>query len=193
MCDNTSMADQEDGDDPYIDALAQALGELTNIMEEREALDERREVIDRRIAKLRRAATGLGSLCGKTAASLSREFPELFPESIDPDTGLTDAIREILKTNAEIYCSPVFIRDELKNKGYDLNNYKNALASIHTVLKRLRTQNEVIDTTREGRTVYRWKAVVPLPPQLDVINKMIEQSRVRTQNAIKKKGLKKKV
>ncbi|MDX6559147.1 MAG: hypothetical protein QOF72_2196 [Blastocatellia bacterium] len=139
-----------------------AIDELDSLMSEREALDEKRDAIDQRISKLRRGVIGLGALCGLTGETIRTSHPELFPD--DPfgqDTGLTDAVREVLKTN-EGFMSPVAIRDYLKKTKFDIGKYKNALASIHTVLKRLRFQDEVQDSIREGRTIYRWK---PKPKQ----------------------------
>jgi hypothetical protein len=141
----------------YEQALTKALQELTDVMAERERLDEALDAVDKRIAILRRGAYGLGSLCGKGYYALSAEFPDLFPEtSINSDTGLTDAVREVLKADRETYFSAIRVRDSLKDKGYEISKYKNALASIHTVLRRLLSQGEVKEATHEGRAMYRW-------------------------------------
>jgi hypothetical protein len=142
--------------DVYVDALDKAIAELTEVMAEREALDEKMEAATQRILRLRRGALGLGALCGNSPGELSSKFPDLFPDSIDPDTGLTDAVREVLKTDTHTYFSPVNVRDRLRGRGYDISKYKNVLASIHTILKRLKDQDEVKDVNRDGRTVYKW-------------------------------------
>jgi len=146
----------------YLAALKTALAELSESVSEHEALEERLYEADKRIGKLRRGAIGLAALCGKTAADLAAKRPELLPDHIDPDTGLTDAVREVLKSAAPGSCSPVYIRDSLKAKGYDMSEYKNVLASIHTILKRLAAKGEVKDSNSpEGRTVYKWAKKSP--------------------------------
>jgi predicted nuclease with TOPRIM domain len=146
----------DDGFDTYGDAFNNAIKELTELMAEREVLDEKVEAMDRRIARLRRAAISVGALCDIYAGQVTTKYPELFPDSIDPDTGLTDAVREVLKGEL-MFLTPVEIRNHLKTKGYDISKYKNVLASIHTILKRLKDQDEVMVSNRDGRTIYRWK------------------------------------
>ena len=48
------------------------------------------------------------------------------------------------------------VRSYLKNDSFPLDNYKNVLAVIHTTLKRLEDQNEVIATTENNKTFYKW-------------------------------------
>ncbi len=142
-------------DQTYQDAFSEAIDELAELMTEREQLDAKRESLDRRIIRLREAVFGLGGLCGKSTEAISSKWPELFPDSIEPDVGLTDAIREVL-SSSDKYLSPVFIRDTLKARGFDIDKYKNALASIHSVLKRLTRQGEVTTGNYEGKTLYKW-------------------------------------
>jgi len=153
----------------YDAAFEAAIDELDELMTEREVLDERRDIIDKRISRLRQGVFGIATLCGISRDDVKERHSELFPDSIDPDTGLTDAVREVLYAHEETFVSPVFIRDFLKTSGYEITKYKNALASIHSVLKRLKTQGEVLDSNREGRTVYKWAKNGPptqQPPDL---------------------------
>lgn len=140
----------------YTAALNDALSELSSLMSERETMEERIETIDRRISRLRRAAFGVALLCDKSGVRLSREHPELFPDSGGEDTGMTDAVRQVLKST-NYFFSAVEIRDKLRFRDYDISKYKNVLASIHTILKRLKDQDEVTEGSRGGRTTYRWK------------------------------------
>jgi hypothetical protein len=140
----------------YDNALQQAIAELSDVMSERESLVERIEDTDQRIMRLRRGAMGLGALCGRTPGTLSSQYPDLFPDNIDPDTGLSDAVRDILRIDPRTYYSPVDVRNRLRDKGYEIGKHKNVLASIHTVLKRLKNQDELKEANREGRTVYQW-------------------------------------
>lgn len=150
------MADEDAIDEGvYRDTLTQSLRELEQLMAERETLEDRLEKMDGRIMRLRRVANSVSPLCGITASQLAAEHPELFPDNLDPDTGLTDAVREVLRANT-FYMSPIDVRDSLKLRGYDIGKYKNVLASIHTILKRLKDQDEVYVGTRDGRTTYKW-------------------------------------
>jgi hypothetical protein len=141
----------------YGHTLEAALKELTNLMAERETLDEKREVLHQRIMKLRSAVRGLADLCD--IEDIEEEHRALFPDEwADTDVGLTDAIRQVLRSHQDAYLSPVFIRDRLADVGFDIKTHKNILASIHTVLKRLQRQGEVAPWSREGRTTYKWSA-----------------------------------
>ena len=146
----------------YKQAFDKAIEELTETMSQREKLDNEREQVDRRIVKIRSGLDGLATLCGKTPESLREEYPQLFPNEIAPDVGLTDAVREVLKST-RYFSSPVLVRDKLKEIGYDLSKYTNELANIHTVLKRLVENDEATITTREGKTLYKFKRLRPKP------------------------------
>jgi hypothetical protein len=140
----------------YQYTLDSAIKELTDLMEQREKLDEKREALHERIVKLRRAVRGLASLCD--VEDIEEEHRSLFPDEFadNTDVGLTDAIRQVLSSHEEAFLSPVFIRDRLADVGFDITTHKNILASIHTVLKRLQRQGEATPIIREGRTAYRW-------------------------------------
>lgn len=139
-----------------------AITELSQLMSEREDLDSKRAVVDNRIAKLRSAIVGLGGLCDKSMYVIASEHPELFPDTATPDVGFTDAIREVFRTYKDYYFSPVEIRDELEENGFDIKKYKNVLASIHSILKRLKSKAEIIDGTKEDKVVYKCNPRGPL-------------------------------
>jgi multidrug resistance efflux pump len=146
----------------YAAALEKALEELTESVADHEQLEEQLYAADKRIGKLRRGALGLAALCGRPFASLTTAHPHLFPDHIESDTGLTDAVREVLRSAQPASCSAVYIRDSLKAKGYDISQYKNVLASIHTILKRLKLKGEVKDSSNsDGRAIYRWVGKKP--------------------------------
>jgi hypothetical protein len=68
--------------------------------------------------------------------------------------------RKVLKDsqdNRGSYISPISIRNALQKDDFPLSEYKNALAVIHTTLKRLEDQGEVESTTgTNGKVYYRW-------------------------------------
>ena len=99
-------------------------------------------------------------------------------EPIEPDSplgkylteiiaaGLTEGVRAVLRGNPS-WMSPPEIRNGLVRLGYDLSRYTNVLASIHTILGRLRKGGKVSNGIRKpGReTVYRWKGNITVEPQ----------------------------
>ena len=146
----------------YQQSYDAAIEELSELMTEREEIELRRERIDRRISRLREAIMGLGSLCNKAAFEISRDHPELFPDTASPDVGFTDAIRAVFRDNKEYSYSPIEIRDYLEFTEFDVAKYKNVLASIHSIVKRLKKKGEIIEGTQDGKVVYKCNPRGPL-------------------------------
>lgn len=71
--------------------------------------------------------------------------------------GITDAVRWTLK-NAEGRMSPMEIRDQLLQKGYDMTTLSSPMSSIYKILSRLADQKKPeITRENEGNNVfYRW-------------------------------------
>jgi uncharacterized protein (UPF0335 family) len=143
-------------DKSYEDALNVAIKELSGLMEECEILETRRAQLNQRIARLRKGVAGLSSLAGREWPDVINQHPNLFPDSMPLDIGMTDAVRKVLQSN-DIFFTPVDVRTDLRSFGYDTEQYKNILASIHTILKRLAAAGEVQTGTVEDGTVYKWK------------------------------------
>jgi hypothetical protein len=78
----------------------------------------------------------------------------------DPITqlGLTDAIRYVIQ-HAGKHMTPVDVRDELLKRYCDPEDYRNLLASVHTVMKRLERAGEI---TFDG-TKAEWIGGLPMP------------------------------
>ncbi|HEY5839103.1 MAG TPA: hypothetical protein VIT19_08710 [Pyrinomonadaceae bacterium] len=146
---------RKNDDTSYLVTYKAALEDLAEMMAEREELDAKRDDIDKRIIRLRDAITGLGGLCNMNAESIAKEHPELFPDRVTPDVGFTDAIRMVFKKNPDYFHSPVWIRDALEEDGFDVDKYKNVLASIHSIVKRLKIKGDVMEANREGKAVYK--------------------------------------
>lgn len=142
-------------DEHYKVSFQMALKELSELMSEREELDNRREELDAKIIQLRQGVLGLAGLCGVNSLQLTIERPELFPDLISYDLGLTDAIRKAMQAE-RVFLSPIEIRKRLHTMGYDIKKHKNILASIHVSLKRLAESDEVETGNRESKVVYRW-------------------------------------
>ena len=144
--------------DVYKLALERAMADLAVVLEKRDELEAKREHADTEVDNLRTAIFGLVTLAGEDAKSFPEQHPDLFPELIAPDTGLTDAVRQVLEVTKPTWQTAVSMREALTERQYDLSSYKNVLASLHTILKRLLDNDEVYSITRGGKNLYRWKA-----------------------------------
>ena len=106
-----------------------------------EALARQRTALEERLTQLTETIGTLTRLCGLT--------PKI-------EWGLTDACRAILR-NAASPMTPVEVRNRLAAIGFDLSEYSNELASIHTVLKRLKKSGELRFVPRAGgKHAYEW-------------------------------------
>jgi hypothetical protein len=139
-----------------------AMEELAELMAEREEIESRRDRIEWRISRLRDAIIGIGSLCNKSSYEIARERPELFPDNAPSDVGFTDAIRNVFRESRDAFFSPIDIRDYLDFSPFDISKYKNVLASIHSILKRLHKKGEIVEGTRDGKVVYKCNMRGPL-------------------------------
>jgi hypothetical protein len=101
--------------------------------------------------------------------------------------GLTEACRTILR-GAGVPMTPVEVRDRLQAVGVDLSAYANALAAIHTTLKRLNDAGELRSVTRPGqggaaRIGYVWnrppKASMLGPDAAQIMREMNENKSAR--------------
>jgi hypothetical protein len=149
----------------YKQTFDAAINELSALMEQREELDNRREELNVRIAQVRTGILALSPLVGEEPESVENKYPHLFPDLIQSDMGLTDAVRKVLQSNGKLLTA-VGVRTGLRTIGYDIDRYKNVLASIHTILKRLAESDEVETGTINDTTAYKWKKkTVKMPNQ----------------------------
>jgi hypothetical protein len=126
----------------YRQTLDTAKAEFDNLLEEEARLEARLAAIRERAEVLRKTIMSVGDLLGE-----DRE-----PESV----GITDAIRSVLQNKVDMFFSPRGVRSHLQKNDFPLDNYKNVLAVIHTTLKRLEDQGEVVPSVKDGKTYYRW-------------------------------------
>jgi hypothetical protein len=126
----------------FVEALHAAQEELGR-------LEERRAVLLRLIQNLKELSAD--------------DRYELTPPPGYIPKGLTEEVRTIL-TLTTVPLDAVEIRDLLIMRGIDYSNPKNLLINVHTVLGRIKTELEVIET--EGEKT-RYKAA---PPEYPAIN-----------------------
>jgi hypothetical protein len=118
----------------YRDALDKAIAEYERLGEERRRIDDR-------LAQLTQTIGTLSRLIG-----LEPTIP----------FGLTDACRLVYR-NAGIPLSPTEVRSRLRAIGFDLSNYSNEMAAIHTVLRRLNVSGELRAMSVPGKQIYAWR------------------------------------
>jgi len=109
----------------YKRARAAAAKELENLLVTKQQTEQR-------IVQLRNTIAALDALSEPTKAQRV-EMP-----------GLTDAIRSLFVSRpAEAILTARDVRHALHEMGFDRSKYSNFLASIHVVLRRLRTNGEI--------------------------------------------------
>ena len=116
-------------------------GALDKAIAEYERLGEERRRIDDRLAQLTQTIGTLSRLIG-----LEPTIP----------FGLTDACRLVYR-NAGIPLSPTDVRERLRAIGFDLSNYSNEMAAIHTVLRRLNVSGQLRAMAVPGKQIYAWR------------------------------------
>lgn len=128
--------------------IEDARADIATLEIQREAIDKRIEQLKRSILALEPLAEEDGRLRGLGVESFITEIDAL---------GITDSCREILHSSARAL-TPLEVRDALAARGIDLTKHKNAMASVHAILKRLKAQGQVrILTSKDGGTAYKWK------------------------------------
>jgi hypothetical protein len=115
--------------DDYKRALDAAVREYEGVSAEHAALEIR-------LGQLKQSIATLTKLCG-------------YEPTVQ--LGLTDACRMVLR-NADRALTALEVRDRLISIGLDLDRYSNALASIHTVLKRMHEAGELTERDRAEDT-----------------------------------------
>src|SRR5437879_442725 len=121
-------------DTTYRPVYESAIEELRRLMTELNSIEDRRDWLSKRIARVKKGIHGLAPLCDGVPWVTD---PDLLPEIVNPQTGLSDAVWQVLSVNpvSGAYISPVTVREQLKNVGYQTKS-ENILPSIHNVLKR---------------------------------------------------------
>lgn len=105
---------------------------LEAAVREYEQASAQHAAIETRLAQLKQSIATLTRLCG-------------YEPTVQ--LGLTDACRMVLR-NADRPLTALDVRDRLIAIGLDVDRYSNALASIHTVLRRMHEAGEVTERDR---------------------------------------------
>ncbi len=126
--------------------LEEARGGLADLFQQKEELEIR-------IAKQQRRVAALSALVDE-----SEESDQILELNLG---GLTDVVRSALRAGGPRGLTPTEIRTRLIQLSFPTNEYKNFMASLHSVLRRLVDAGEVrtvIIDQHEGRdrSVYQW-------------------------------------
>jgi hypothetical protein len=102
---------------------------LDAAVREYEKVSAEHSVLDARLAQLKQSIATLTKLCGYEPTMA---------------LGLTEACRMVLR-NADQPLTALEVRGRLIAAGFDMERYSNAMASIHTVVKRMHEAGEVTE------------------------------------------------
>jgi hypothetical protein len=119
---------------------------LQNAEAELERLTRERDEIEAKIAVIRQTIEILG------------------PVYADQRTeGMTERIRQALMAKPDVGISPKVVRMHLEQGGFDLSGYSNPMATIHTILKRLVSDDGQFRSmpTPDGAAVYIYDPSIP--------------------------------
>jgi phage terminase large subunit-like protein len=135
--------------DSYKKALEDSKKDLRKLVSQRDEINLK---IERKQAVIKALANALDD-----PDEASAQIAEM-DEIVSP-VGLTDKIRIVLRSSMDGFTA-VEVRGMLEALKFDLSDYSNALATIHTTLKRLERAKEVkSEITPTGDKVYIWQPV----------------------------------
>jgi hypothetical protein len=150
----------------------------------KEAVDAR-TALEQRIVSLKQTIEGLSALCEPDP---NHEVVDVLGGRV-PDgymTSLTDAIRRVFLETKEPVLTPPEVRDALLAMGVNLARYKQPLVPIHNTLKRLESQQEIVEFRDDDGDLrgYRWVSpVARAVAEIDPIHQLTRGARVRRPGA----------
>jgi hypothetical protein len=121
----------------FIEALSQARRELDDLIAQRAKLDAKISRVKNTVDALAAQVEGEKNLQDRANDAL-RLMNMLFDDS----TGITDAIRDVLRQSKTPLTAPQ-IREALEARSFDTNQYSAPLTVIHNTVNRLVKQGEV--------------------------------------------------
>jgi hypothetical protein len=132
----------------YKQTLASARRDLDRLLRER---DE----IDTKISKLETAVDSLSALCGEPIVA-----DPYTAESETYASNLRHEIRLVFNAARPNALTPTEVRDRLRENGFPLERYKNALPPIHNTIARLQAAGEIeLALKPGGEKAYRFVGI----------------------------------
>ena len=122
-----------------------AIGMYESARERLQELLQKEAEIKEQIAGWIPVVEQLASLCGEKIDPelVKRSNPSSNPETTGQDMGLTESIRWVFRQGHLVPLTPVQVRNELAQMGYDLEKYKHVMPPIHNTLNRLKGAGEI--------------------------------------------------
>jgi hypothetical protein len=135
--------------DPFRKQITLALNELAE-------WGEKKKQAEQEMAKLRQ-------LIVANANMLPEDERGAFIRSAEDSMvkGFTEGIRKVFRDAHPNALLPTDVRDRLIALGYDLSSQSNAMASIHSVIRRLLEAEEIERYGAANLGAYRWKQPTP--------------------------------
>jgi len=128
--------------------------DISNLLEEREKVEQKLQKIDGQLRKFCESVRAIGELSGAD----TEEIDAWSQPITSLQTGLTEAVRGALfLLRDRPPATAVELRDTIGNAKYlDLGKYGNALAAMYTVLGRMVTKGEVEQFSRgDGKRAFQ--------------------------------------
>src|SRR5438270_10894331 len=136
--DNTSIMVE----DAYKKAFKDGVEEFYRLSSRRDELTAELEAVEDRMERVRQGTIALARLADMNFAEIQEAHPDLFDGQPDLRLGITDAVREVLKSAATTL-PPIEIRNRVFQISPAVAGHKSPMASIHAVLRRLIESGEV--------------------------------------------------
>jgi hypothetical protein len=137
-----------------------------------------RQKLDERIARKQALVTQLQNLCTELDhKQFEKQIDGVIKKNLK--VGITEAARVILQENF-FPMTPSELKKRIEDRKHNLAPYKNPLAVIHTVLKRLVQSGDVRTVPQpKGKNAYQW---------ISATDKALSQLQNSNQPTIQKKG-----
>lgn len=114
----------------------------------RDELLRKREETDKELAQQNKVVASLSEILGRGSSM---------------DVGITEATTVVFSATTGKAFLPTEVRDELRDMGYDIDSFKNPLASLHQVLKRLIDKGVIEEAPKsqcpDGKKRYRYVTI----------------------------------
>lgn len=144
-------------------------------LKELSALYERREQL---LDKITKTETAIRALIPLLEDDLDQQVYSMRLTVAAHPVGLTESVKEIIKSAKGQSVEPTVVRDKLEESGFPLSGYQNPLAVIYTTIYRMQKQGLV----KAGVDGFSWIGPDPVPAQR--AQKMLRRRRVQRNPAL---------
>ena len=143
----------------YQETFKQALAKLDALQADYAAKEQQLVATGNEISGVADVLNALSPLAGQKPSfnEVVTEILQTVKQASVMEAGITETIRQFLQANVGKAFYPITVRSGLEGLKYDLSKHVNAMATIHSVLKRLVEQQQVLAAPQpDGKTAYQW-------------------------------------